>query len=461
MSALIETRGLDLDTPHGRPLVRALSMQLGREQVALVGRNGVGKSSLLRVLAGAERPTRGSVEVRGSVAWVPQDLHEPAERSPGERRRAALSEAFRSGADLLLLDEPTEDLDEGGRQALMAALAGWRGGLVVISHDPELLDQIGAYFVMEEAGCHALTGSVDALIDQLKRQAEQREAAYLRALRTLASEETKDLRVRQRRRRKKAVGRIHELDRNQSRIRLNARRSSAQVSQARVRRIADARRDARRDLVAAMRRSLAVRLPLSGVVPTPEPGGWHVDGLEVRIGDRVVVRDLDLLRPHQRIAVVGPNGAGKTTLLEALAGARPAYAGRVGMDPLTVGFIAQGGTNWTLDESLVAYLARMVDVDGIAHRLAAHRFPLGLAERPLASLSPGERTRAALIALFERPRLSVLVLDEPTRCLDLVGAAALTEALRAWTGGLLVASHDRRFLAQVGVDETLALVAPT
>ena len=83
--------------------------------------------------------------------------------------------------------------------------------------------------------------------------------------------------------------------------------------------------------------------------------------------------------------------------------------------------------------------------------VVAHRFPLGLAGRPLGELSPGERTRAALIALFDRPGLELLVLDEPTGGLDLVGVHALQEALRAWTGGLVVASHDRRFLEAVGV----------
>ena len=91
--------------------------------------------------------------------------------------------------------------------------------------------------------------------------------------------------------------------------------------------------------------------------------------------------------------------------------------------------------------------------------LVAHKFPLGLAERPLRSLSPGERTRAALICLFQRsPAVELLVLDEPTFSLDLVGQRALTNALKAWPGGLLVASHDRAFLA--AIDATTLLELP-
>jgi ATPase subunit of ABC transporter with duplicated ATPase domains len=99
-------------------------------------------------------------------------------------------------------------------------------------------------------------------------------------------------------------------------------------------------------------------------------------------------------------------------------------------------------------------------LDAIVQVLAAHRFPLALAERPLRSLSPGERLRAALICVLRRrPVVDVLVLDEPTAGLDLVGEAALTAALKAWKGGLLVASHDLEFLRGVGVDRWVTLGA--
>lgn len=88
----------------------------------------------------------------------------------------------------------------------------------------------------------------------------------------------------------------------------------------------------------------------------------------------------------------------------------------------------------------------------------AHKFPVALAERPLASLSPGERTRAALITIFRRsPPPDVLVLDEPTYSLDLVGQRAMMNALAAYRGGLVVASHDHAFLAAIGVDRWIEI----
>jgi ATPase subunit of ABC transporter with duplicated ATPase domains len=112
-----------------------------------------------------------------------------------------------------------------------------------------------------------------------------------------------------------------------------------------------------------------------------------------------------------------------------------------------------------LDDTLLSRLCSedpSLSPRGAAEILVAHRFPLALGGRPLRSLSPGERARAALICLFQRaPPVEVLVLDEPTYSLDLVGQRAMTAALRAWPGGLVVASHDRAFLAAIGVDVIL------
>src|SRR5262249_2797320 len=119
--------------------------------------------------------------------------------------------------------------------------------------------------------------------------------------------------------------------------------------------------------------------------------------------------------------------------------------------------IAQGATDYMLGASLLAHLATTT-LDGAVELLGAHKFPLALAERPLASLSPGERTRAALITLFRRsPVPDVLVLDEPTYSLDLGGQRALTRALAASRGGLVVASHDRGFLEAIGVDRWIEI----
>src|SRR5262249_40026233 len=132
----------------------------------------------------------------------------------------------------------------------------------------------------------------------------------------------------------------------------------------------------------------------------------------------------------------------------------PAH-GTVRTEPSRIGAIGQEARDWQRAESLLTLLRferPAATTDELSRWLVAQRFPLALAERPLGSLSPGERSRAALICLFARsPAPELLVLDEPTFSLDLLGQRALTDALRLWPGGLLIASHDRAFLEAIGV----------
>jgi ATPase subunit of ABC transporter with duplicated ATPase domains len=184
----------------------------------------------------------------------------------------------------------------------------------------------------------------------------------------------------------------------------------------------------------------------------------------VQRGSRVLLESLDLVISRERVALVGPNGAGKTSLLEVALGCARPSRGLAGRDLSKIGSIAQGAADWRLQESLLETLLLQdpqLEPESAARLLAAHRFPLLLAQRPLASLSPGERTRAALLTLLQRrPAPELLVLDEPTFSLDLLGQRALADVLRAWPGGLLVASHDRAFLQAIGITRTVELTSP-
>lgn len=210
------------------------------------------------------------------------------------------------------------------------------------------------------------------------------------------------------------------------------------------------------------RRALNVSLSLELPVPVLAAEAANtivLRGVAVTVAGRELFTSLDVQLGRQRVAVVGPNGSGKTTLLELALGRRSPSAGSASRDLSKIGCIEQGGANWLIDDSLLEYLARQpTTAHDPAQLILAHRFPLALAERPLRSLCPGERARAALICLFSRvPAVEVLVLDEPTFGLDLLGQNALTKALRAWPGGLLIASHDEDFLAQLELESVIRL----
>jgi ATPase subunit of ABC transporter with duplicated ATPase domains len=464
---LLRAHGLTLHAPGGRALFRDLTLILDRgDRVALIGRNGIGKSTLLRVLAGTAAPDAGEVVCHSPRAFVPQGLDPQAKpaSSPGERRRRQLQQAFNAKPDLLLLDEPTHDLDQPARDWLASELRRWRKGLIVVSHDRHLLREFGDFFLAAESGCRHFQGSFDALLATLTHEQAESERAYVRQLERLSTYEQRQFRIRQRRQRKKNVGRVRELKRGTPRIRLNSKRSYAQEKQGKRDRIQQARIEAARDWAVVARRSLAVELPLSAVLPrlleAPLQPVVRAEQVSARCADRVLFENVSLDLRRQRLAVIGPNGSGKTTLLELLAGVRRPHSGHVSSQTERIGYIAQNAANWCLDGSLLSHLLHQsaITPDAAASCIRAHRFPLALAQRPLRSLSPGERLRAALICILQHaspPEL--LILDEPTSHLDLVGHDALQRLLKQWTGGLVVASHDEEFLLEVRVNERLAL----
>jgi len=464
---LLEARDLTIETPGGRALVRELTLHMGRERVAVVGRNGVGKSTLLDVLAGRQEAVRGRVVRRGRHLLVPQQLaddHEPADLA-GERQRRRLETARAARPDLLLLDEPTQDLDAGNITWLVDWISRWHEGLLVVSHDRRVLRTFDQFFVVAESGCHHVAGSFDDLMAELEREREDSERRYLGALNRLVAREEHSAALRRRRQRKKNVGRIRELERCPARIKLNDKRSYKQESQGKRRVLQETRIGAARDGVKASRRALSVELPLELALPQlPEAPAAPVlicESVTAQAGARTLFRDLSLEMGRDRLAVCGPNGSGKTTLLEVALGLRLPVSGRARCDTSRAGYIAQGAANWCLDDSVVEVLATELQVtspDSLAQVLRAHRFPLALAGRALSTLSPGERVRAALICLTRRrPAPELLVLDEPTQHLDFAGLAALEAVLAAWPAGLLVVSHDREFLDAIGLSRTLEL----
>ena len=463
MPALLELTEVSLKTPSGRSLFEGLNLSLGNEHVALVGRNGVGKSTLLSLLAGDTHESSGRVTVRGKLHYMQQDEELAQPLSGGELRKRGLEAAKASGAEILLLDEPTLHLDDAAVEWLRAWLRAWPGCVIVASHDRRLLADMRHFFVLSEAGNHYFGGSLAELEEHLEREHQALEKRYLGNLNRLAAREAHTEQVARRKARKKRSGRCRELDRATPRIRLNQKRSAAQVSHGRLAKLREARLAALRGWTLATRRALGVSLALELPVPElpPDSGQPLLDlqGVSASAGDRTLFEGLDLRLGRERVAVVGPNGAGKTTLLQIMLAQRRPEHGRARTELSKIGWIDQGGRNWRLDESLCSLLLGLgISSDDAARLLVSHRFPLALAERPLDSLSPGERARAALIALFARtPSVELLILDEPTFGLDLVGLRALTRALRLWPGGLVVASHDRAFIHELGMERTIQL----
>lgn len=495
---LVELRDATILTGQGRVLFKELNLCLSHERVALIGRNGMGKSTLLQVLAGEGVLTSGSITLRCQPAMVGQicstlgykkvltelsesttklnrdlmaaglpslrELRNQQSCSPGEMRKLLLLRQKLFQPELLLLDEPTQDLDRVGAEWLLSWLAPWPKGLIVATHDRRLLSQFRNYFIAAESGAKLFQGSYDQLIKTLELEYRRAECRYVQRVNRLIERERHITFIARRRRRKKQYGRVRELGRATPKVRLNQKRSYAQEKHGRMARIRQQRREALRTLTRGARRALKVELDfkvtfqpleIQEILPIVA-----ADSISFSIGERTILDGVSLSVAGDRVAITGSNGAGKTTLLKILVGDLTPQKGSATTDRSKIGLIEQGASNWMLTESLAEYLTIRLGVNSacIAKRMAALRFPLALANRPLCTLSPGERVRAALICLFSQdPLTPLIVVDEPTYALDPLGQQALTEALNQWTGGLLVASHDEQFLNSIRIERFLEL----
>jgi ABC transport system ATP-binding/permease protein len=460
---LVDAHGVAASRP-GKPLFRDLSLTVSSgDRLAVVGINGCGKSTLLGVLAGSVEPDDGVVR-RGRGARVVAldqtavlpagtvrdvvgggwegaaildrlgmgDLvdAEVARLSGGQAKRAALARALvavgeASENDLLILDEPTNHLDMDAIAWLEEHLAGFKGGLVLVTHDRHVLDRLTTRILELDRGtAHVHEGGYASYLEARAERAE-REASAERKRRNLARAELAWLR-------RGAPART--------------RKPKAGIAAARA--VVDGR---------APEPARADDLPLAELVRMPRLGDTviELDGVSDGYGDLVVFEGVDLkLGPGERLGVVGANGSGKSTLLDVLAGRREPRTGTVLRGAtVRVGYYDQRGADLPPDarvRELVAGPTRQPDWSDAA-LLERLWFNSDAQWAPVRLLSGGERRRLQL-ALVLREGPNVLLLDEPTNDLDLDTLRALEDMLDAWPGTLVVVSHDRAFLERTVED---------
>jgi ATPase subunit of ABC transporter with duplicated ATPase domains len=527
MPAFVTLDSVTYRAPDGRTLLENLTLAFGRERTGLVGRNGVGKTTLIRLILGELTPTFGSVAVEGRLALLRQVLGPPegdltladllgvreglerlarleagagvagdlehvdwtlqqrieaaladvglagfaldrsaASLSGGEATRAALAALLIAEPDVLIMDEPTNNLDLRARAAVADLLAGWKGGAIVVSHDRTLLRRMDRIVELTSLGANVFGGNYDLYAE--RKAAE--ESAAVRALegaeRTLGRAKGDIQAARERKWRSDARGRRLKAKGGQPRIVLNAMKGRAQDTGGRLTRLAERLRgEAERDLAdAAARiervRRLAFELPPSELAAGRQVLAFEGVGFAWADGRRVLDRLSFRMVGSARVAVTGPNGAGKTTLVRLAMGELEPDRGRIRRGVEAV-LLDQRVSLLADDETLVANFRRLNPAanDNDAHAaLARFLFRNVQGGKRAGDLSGGERLRAGLACVLMRPHPpQLIVLDEPTNHLDLDSIAAIEAALAAYDGALLVVSHDRDFLNAVGVDREISL----
>ena len=455
----------------GRTLFEDVTLTLNRtDRLGLVGPNGAGKSTLFKMVLGQEEPTTGRItSQRGTtVGFLPQenapvgsqtvlelatrhleddgygsvdgaqvaqakrilkglafrdsDHDRPArELSGGWVMRAHLARLLVQEPDLLMLDEPTNHLDLETLLWFQEYLKDYPGGIVLISHDREFLNQLVTGILELRSGrLYSYSGNFDAFLEQREARAQQQLAAFKNQQREIA--------------------RLQEFA-----DRFRAKASKASQAQAKLKQIA------RMDRVEAPEAAAGT---VDFAFPQPESSGQRVitlKGVHFAYGEHVVYRGLDFQAERgDRTVLVGPNGAGKSTLIKLLAGVLLPQAGTrdVGLR-VKIGYFSQYRSEMldagrtVLEE--VFDTPRLVRETEVRALLGCFLFREDDVRKRVGVLSGGEKSRLALVKLLLDPP-NFLLMDEPTTHLDMGSIDAVIAALSEFTGTLVFISHDVHFI---------------
>ncbi len=517
--------------PNDRMLFQALNLSLSAKKIGLIGRNGTGKSTLLKLIMGEVLPDAGSIHVTGELSYCPQQFDEPGETciahvlgvktkldalsrieagstheedfklvdddwliaerthqqliefglqhialtstldmlSNGEKTRLYLAKAFLTHPDFIILDEPTNNLDSASRAYLYTAIAKWKKGLIVVSHDRALLNLMDEIIELTTLGATIYGGNYDHYITQkeLHLQANLRELSD--AKKALTSSKISIQGSREKREQKKSRGRKLRLTGKTDKMSANSKKGRSEKTQSRLATQSEMLlQNAKEKLQEAKSKIECIENINVDLPKTFVPNGKvivEINNLSFSYTEHSspIINQFNMkIMGPERIGLMGKNGCGKTTLIKLIMQSLTPSSGSIKLGVDQISYLDQTTKILHEQSSILDNFLRLnpsANQMDAQHALAKFLFRNVNANKLVKNLSGGEKLRAALACtLMADIPPQLLILDEPTNHLDINSIASIESALSCYQGTMIIITHDMTFLKNINV--TRCIYAP-
>lgn len=514
--------------PNVKPLFQELSLSLSNNKTGIVGKNGTGKSTLLKLIVGELVPDYGSISTNGVLAYCPQDLTFLANQtvaralgvdekinaflniangsidendyavladdwhiqekiqkqlkafglaylqlnqtmstlSGGERTRLMLAKAFLASPDFIIFDEPTNNLDIISRQFLYQAISSWDKGLLVVSHDRQLLNLMEQIIELTFLGIEYYGGNYDDYVEQKTFNQAAIDQDILDAKKSLALTKQSIQASYEKREQKQSKGRQLFLTGKIDRITANSKKGRSEKTESKNARKADSMSKSAEEKLAQAKSKLETTYIIDVALPQTQVAR---DKILINLEDVTysfskdappIIKDFNckIVGP-ERVCLLGANGSGKTTLVKLIQGLLKPCQGLIERGTPYISYLDQHADALKAELSILdnfkALNPTISDNDARAN-LAKFLFRNVAATKLVKHLSGGEKLRAMLacILMSEHPP-QLLILDEPTNHLDFDSIESIESALSHYKGGLVIISHDQVFIENIGITRTI------
>lgn len=461
LHSTIRIENLSLSFPH-KTCFETFSTEIYYgNRIAIIGRNGCGKSNLLNLLRGTSLPTAGRIYLPNDavMGYVPQVITNFSDSSGGERFNSALTNALCQQPNLLLLDEPTNHLDDRNRRHLLRWLEHFSGTLLIVSHDVELLRQnVDTFWDMDQSRIHRFSGSWDDYQQAKIMQRASLETSIQRLEREQKVLHQSLMQEQNRAAKSKVKGAKSIKQKKWPTVVSHAKADRSQETSGR-----------KKAAMANKKTHLLAELAELSIPKTIIPR-FHLSAKKSRhkilsisqgavgyAAEKWLLQDIYLsLLAGDRVAITGDNGSGKSTLFKAILGSPEIFRSGEWLISNSIAYLDQHYQNLCSEETVLESISRLMprssSIEIRRHLSDFLFFNQEEVHSPIAQLSGGEKARLSLAQIAtQTPEL--LLLDEVTNNLDLETRQHVIDVLKEYPGSLLVISHDRDFLQSIQVQD--------